>query len=109
MLAALLILAIGVTGLVRAARAALFSEGRLETRLLALWVAENRLGELRSARLPLPFGVSEETTRMAGRTWEVRIETQPTARADMERIEVRAAPQEDPGDAAQLSGYLGTY
>jgi general secretion pathway protein I len=70
----------------------------LETRTLAGLVAQNLLVEAATSSAPVPQGVREGQTEMAGRSWPWRVEIAPTLDENVNRIDVRVrAPQEDSG------------
>jgi general secretion pathway protein I len=99
-LVALLIMAIGAAGLVRASEAHVDSIRGLELRSAAQWVAENAIVE---AGLPgmQPAGQVE----MLGRTWEVATTSTPTSDPDLRSITVTVKPHGLAGPTVSLSGF----
>lgn len=93
---------------------ALANAGGLETRVLAGWVADNRLAELRLARTPPTIGRERVVVAFAGRDWDVLSQTTATGEPGMYRVSVDVAPRSQ-GDAAReadavvrLVGFLGS-
>lgn len=105
-LVALAILAVAATGLIAAATGQLRAAGSMEERLLATWVAENRLEELRLLH-HFPAGEAAEEASMAGRRWRVRVAVSDTAQAHLKRVVVRVG-KTDPqaGALAELTGFV---
>lgn len=105
-LVALAIIAIALTAAVRAAGVSLDSSAQVKERMLASWVAQNRLAEL-TARHAFPeLGTRSGTAAQAGRTftWEEITGVTPNQNFRRVEIRVRAAGQEHV--AATLVGYL---
>lgn len=85
---ALAIVAIALAAVQRTMSAAVDRAQDLKLRLLAGWVAENRLAELRAARvLPLARAFSGEEAQ-AGIVFQWRVRLDATPNAQMRRIEV---------------------
>jgi len=103
---ALAVVAIALAAVQRTMSAAVDRARELKLRLLAGWVAENRLAELRVARaLPLAGELSGDETQ-AGIVfrWRVRLGDTPNAR--MRRIEVEVRARHGAGDVlARRVGY----
>ena len=72
-LIALVILAVGATGLINVVRQDLRQQGDLERKTLATWVAENQMAELHAARLWIASGTTIGHASMAGRDWSVTV------------------------------------
>ena len=92
-------------------------EGRIETRTLATWVAENRLTVLQiQPRQPgdsqqgLPSGRSTEQHRLGGRDWRVETEFFDTSTPTFRRVQLRVYPADEKAGgaaAAVLTGFIG--
>jgi general secretion pathway protein I len=106
-LVALAILAVALTAAVRAASSATDSTGELKARLLAGWVAQNRLAEHIARRsFPLP-GESEGASAQAKLTFRWREIVSQTPNPAFRKIEIRVFPEGDKNRVlAQLSAYL---
>lgn len=112
MVIALAILALGAAGLVSAATQATRQTAALEQKTFAAWVAENTLSEIRAAREWPALGVQQNTTEMAGRSWNIRTTIAATDTPEIRRIEVAVSPATAPAQnsaSASLTGYLGRY
>lgn len=78
--------------------------GRLEARALAGVVAENRMIEVMSARQAPGLGVRRGEVRMAGRAWAWSESVFATDDADLRRVEIAVA-LEDEGEVALLTAF----
>lgn len=83
-LVAMAVLAVAATGLIRITGAHVEFIQQLETRSIALWVAENRLAEL---ELPRSAPLSG-TVRILDRDWRVSTRVTPASDPDLVAIEV---------------------
>jgi len=108
-LVALVILTIAAAGFLRAANQGLHQTDVLITKMIASWLAENRLVELRTMRGWPDTGSSDSTVSMAGREWHIHITIKETIHSDLRKIEVTAAPASDSSISASLIGFLGRY
>lgn len=95
-LVALTILAVSAVSLLAAAEAHIARTGRLEARALAQFVAENALAELE-----LGLGAPPEEVDMAGRTFRLAVDRQPTTDPELERIDLTVT------DVATATAYRG--
>ncbi len=93
-LVALAVAALALLALARAGSNALATQAELEQRTLALWVADNRLAELRLLR-PVQAGTSRGTTRLGGRQWRWQSLIQPAPGGALWRIDVVVLDQDD--------------
>jgi general secretion pathway protein I len=103
-LVALFILAIATVGLTRATQAHVDSVRGLEQRVIAQWVAENRLTELNlrgGANTP-----DVSTVRMLDRDWDVRVSRSATDDPDLIAVEVAVSPAGTAREAIRLSGFV---
>jgi general secretion pathway protein I len=108
MLVALAILAIALAATQRAMSGALGNAYELRQRLLAGWVAENRLAELRASRALPALGETAGEEQQAGITFHWRVNVGSTPNAAIRRVEVRVLAGADDAHAlSTLVGYLG--
>jgi general secretion pathway protein I len=87
-LVALAIVAIALLAALRAAEQGTVNAGELRARLLAGWVAENRLAEHRARGDWLPTGIERGRERQAGIDFSWRQEVIATPNAAFRRIDV---------------------
>lgn len=103
-LVALFILAIATVGLTRATQAHVDGVRGLEQRVVAQWVAENRLVEL---NLEGPAVAPDASVvRMMGRDWDVRVARRSTDDPDLIAVDVAVSPAGSGGEAIRLSGFV---
>jgi len=93
-LVALAVVALALAALTRAGSTALNTQAELESRTLALWVAENRLGEIRLEGASRAGGGSG-TTRLGDRDWRWRSLLEPAPGGDLWRVEVVVLDADD--------------
>lgn len=107
LLVALVVVAVALLAVERTMSAAAEHAHALRTRLLASWVAENRLSELRIQRaLPMAGELAGAETQ-AGMTLHWRATIGPTPNPRMRRVEVQVYESPAGGQAlARLTGYL---
>lgn len=102
-LVALFILAIATVGLTRATQAHVDGVRGLEQRVVAQWVAENRLVEL---NLEGPVQTPDvSVVRMMERDWDVRVQRRNTDDPDLVAVEVAVAPAGGQ-ETVRLSGFV---
>ncbi len=107
MLVALAILAIALAAVQRSVMASMDNAFELKQRLLASWVADNRLAELRATRQLPPTGETSGTETQAGITFHWTSEVGTTPNPYVERVEIRVAAVAGGQHAlAILVGYL---
>ena len=104
-LVALAIVGVALAAAVRASGVSVDSAGQVRERLLATWVAQNRLAELGARRQFPALGTRSGSEQQAGRnfTWEETVGTTPNA--DFRRVEIRVRAGGE-HIAATLVGYL---
>lgn len=103
-LVALFILAVATVGLTRATQAHVDGVRGLEQRVIAQWVAENRLVEL---NLEGPAATSDASVvPMLGRDWDVQVQRRSTDDPDLIAVEVAVSPAGSDREAARLSGFV---
>lgn len=103
-LVALFILAIAAVGLSRATQTHVDGVRGLEQRVIAQWVAENRLVEL---NLEGPAaGPAVTTVRMMDRDWSVRVARRATDDPDLIGVDVSVSPVGSTAQVVSLSGFV---
>jgi general secretion pathway protein I len=103
-LVALFILAIAAMGLTRATQTHVDGVRGLEQRVIAQWVAENRLVEL---NLEGPAaGPEASTVRMMDRDWSVRVARRATDDPDLIAVDVSVALVGSTAEVVSLSGFV---
>jgi general secretion pathway protein I len=106
MLVALTILAIALAAVQRSVSGSLDNAFELKQRLLASWVADNRLTELRAARLlPAPGDANGEEIQ-AGITFRWKSQVSVTPNPYVERVEITVSNSKSEHALATLVGYL---
>jgi general secretion pathway protein I len=105
-LVALTIFAVGVLATLRAMGIAIGGSDEQRTRLLAGWVAQNRLAEIRAlGRFP-PIGANEGEVTMGGQKFFWREETKGTPNPLFRRVDVTIhAAKGDSHALSRLSGF----
>ncbi|CAL1692187.1 hypothetical protein MMB232_02347 [Brevundimonas subvibrioides] len=103
-LVALFILAIATVGLTRATQSHVDGVRGLEQRVVAQWVAENRLVELNLEGAAVSPDVS--TVRMMDRDWAVRVARRATDDPDLVAVDVAVGPAGTSQDMVRLSGFV---
>ncbi len=103
-LVALFILAIATVGLARATQAHVDSVRGLEQRVVAQWVAENRLTELNLRGGAATSDAS--VVRMLDRDWDVRVSRSATDDPDLIAVEVAVGPAGSGRETLRLSGFV---
>ena len=101
---ALFILAVATVGLTRATQTHIDGVRGLEQRVIAQWVAENRLVELNlegAAATP-----ARSTVRMMDRDWSVDVATRTTDDPDLLAVDVAVAEAGTTGATVRLSGFV---
>jgi general secretion pathway protein I len=106
-LVALAIVSIALLSALRAAGQGTNNVGELRARVLAGWVAENRLAEHRARRDWLPLGIQRGTGREGGLDFAWREEVIATPNSAFRRVDVRVfASAEESHSLAHLAGFL---
>lgn len=106
-LVALAILAVALAAAARAGSIATDSAGDLKTRLLAGWVAQNRLAEHIARRSFPPAGKNEGSESQAGFNFRWRENVSDTPNPAFRKIEIKVFPVDDSDRVlATLSAYL---
>jgi general secretion pathway protein I len=106
-LVALAVVAIALLAVQRAMLSAADQAEALRARLVATWVAQDRLAELRLSRTLPPLGTAEGRVEQGGRAWAWRSEIGTTPNPAVRRVEIEVMREDKPGHAlAQVVGYL---
>lgn len=106
-LVALAIISIALMSALRAAGLGTNNVAELRSRLVAGWVAENRLAEHRARASWLPLGIQRGTQREGGMDFVWREEVIATPNVAFRRIEIRVfAPGDESHSLANLVGFL---
>lgn len=105
-LVALAILAVALAAGSRAAAMMADSSGELRARLLANWVAQNRLAELQARRAWPGTGTREGEVEQAGLklAWRETVSTTPNPA--FRRVEISVSAPGDEHRLAQLTGFV---
>lgn len=106
-LVALAIIAIALMAALRAAGQGTSNVGELRQRLLASWVAENRLAEHRAREDWLPLGIQRGTERQGGRDFDWREDVIATPNPAFRRVDLRVFERnEESHSLAHLVGFV---
>jgi general secretion pathway protein I len=106
-LVALAIVSIALLSALRAAGQGTNDVAELRSRLLAGWVAENRLAEHRALAEWLPLGIHRGSAQEGGLNFAWREEVIPTPNAAFRRVDVRVyATTDEAHSLAHLTGFI---
>ena len=106
-LVALAIVSIALIAALRAAGQGTGAAGELRARLLAGWIAENRLAEHRARGDWLPLGIARGTQAQGGAEFAWREEVIATPNLAFRRVDVFvSAPAEESRSLARLTGFV---
>ena len=106
-LVALAIISIALMAALRAAAQGTNNVGELRSRLLAGWVAENRLAEHRAREDWLPLGIQRGSERQGGLDFGWSEEVIATPNPAFRRVDVRVfASSEESHSLAHLAGFV---
>jgi len=97
---ALFVLAVASTGLLMATQAHIDGVRGLEDRVVAQWIAENRLAELAIGETPA------DQVRMMNTDWTVRAERRATDDPDLQAVDISVSRGGSTSVAARLSGFI---
>ena len=83
----------------------------LEQKILALWLAENALAELRLTNSWPNTGTSTKAVTSANREWQITTEVSDTSLATFRKVRVTVSlpSNKDTQDLASLAGYVGEH
>lgn len=104
-LVALAILAIALSAAFRAVGATTGSAGGLRDRMLADWVAQNRLAEIRAAGTFPPIGRNQGEEEQAGQRFQWREEVKGTPNPLFRRVDVTVFDADGTRSLSTLSGF----
>lgn len=109
-LAALVIVALGMMGVIQAVTQTVGNSAYLRDKTLAHWVAMNRLTEIRLAAGPPDVDETSGEVDYAGQRWRWQVEVTQTQVQSMRRIDVRVGFAEAGDDAtlATITGFFGS-
>ena len=109
-LAALAIAVVGIAAVAKATSTTVDVVQTTENRVLASWVASNRLAELRIGRA-WPSAVTRDLSQeLGGRVWYYSEKISETADSDLLRVDLSVySDQDHQHQAATLFGYLARY
>lgn len=99
---ALFILAVASTGLLVATQAHVDGVRGLEDRVIAQWIAENRLAELSIGDAPA------DDVRMMEVDWAVQVDRRATDDPDLQAVDILVSRRGAASPAASLSGFIDT-
>lgn len=108
-LAALGIVAVGISAITQLATQSIRGTTRVEERVLSNWVAANRMAQFRlDSRVTLPTGGGEnKQVKMGGREWIINEVIAPTETPGTVRVEVKVYTEEDTTTpAATLASFV---
>jgi general secretion pathway protein I len=105
-LVALAIVSIALMAALRAAGQGTSAAGELRSRVLAGWVAENRLAEHRARGDWLPLGIARGTQSQGGVEFAWREEVIGTPNPAFRRVDVFVSAPEDSRAIARLTGFV---
>jgi len=97
---ALFVLAVASTGLLVATQAHIDGVRGLQERVIAQWIAENRLAELTLTDTPA------DAVQMMGLDWSVRVDRRPTADPDLQAVDITVSRAGVDQPAARLNGFI---
>ena len=109
-LAALVIVSLGMLGVIQAVSQTATSGAYLRDKTIAHWIAMNRLTEVRLESQQPSIGKTNDELEMAGRRWRWNMEVTQTAVQTMRRIDIEVAFADAPKDSsiASVTGFYGT-
>lgn len=93
---ALLVVSLALAGAVRAVGSFGVNQHHLESRVLAQWVADNRLVEARLGLLPEAAGETGGEDTMGGKQWRWRVWREPGGLPGLQQVAVEVMPAERP-------------
>ncbi|OEC32994.1 general secretion pathway protein I [Pseudomonas cuatrocienegasensis] len=100
-LVALAIFALVAASVLSAGARSLQVAAQLETRTLAMWLADNQLSEWQLAPTPLALGSATGESEFAGRRWQWQREVIATSEPQMQRVSLWLAPWQSGGVAVR--------
>lgn len=108
-LVALAIFSIVVAALIFKSSQSITQTQFLEEKSYALWIAENKLTELRIDSKWPSLGQKSDTLSQFEREWTVEVEVDGTGQPSLREVNVQVRRSEDKKVLANLSSYIGQY
>lgn len=105
---ALVILATSGLAVMRSASSALNNQAYLQEKSIALWVASNKLVELKLEKKMPRAGWKKEKVKLASVLWYVRYKTVATGDDSFKALDIEVSDKEDGSALAYLRTYLTT-
>jgi len=105
-LVALAIIAIALTAAVRATGVSIDSSAQVKERMLATWVAQNRLADLTARRVFPALGRRTGNATEAGRAFQWEENVSSTPHADFRRVEILVRVPGEEHVSGRIVGYL---
>ena len=109
-LAALVIVALGMLGVIEAVTQNARNGTYLRDKTLAHWVAMNVITEQRLQQAPPPVAESSDNVEFAGQRWHWTLKVSQTQVQSMRRLDVTVSPADAPDSSAlaSVAGFYGT-
>lgn len=106
-LVAVAVIALALGGLIVAGGRYADAAGHLRTKTLAMWVAHNRMTEVRLEEDWPDLGKSDGEVELGGQKWRWKMEVQTTQDERLRRVDLRVALDKKPdAPLAELSGFV---
>jgi general secretion pathway protein I len=106
-LAAVAVLAIALAAILSGMARYADNAGYIRQKTIALWVAHNRLSEIKIATGWPDTGTSNDTVELAGQKWKWTSNVQATPDDYLRRIDVTVSLDGNDAVLASLSGFVG--
>lgn len=106
-LAAVAVLAIALAAILSGMARYADNASYIRQKTIALWVAHNRLSEIKTAAGWPDTGTTDGTIDMAGQTWKWTSNVQTTPDAYLRRIDITVQREGNDATLATLSGFIG--
>lgn len=108
-LVALAVFALSAFAVIRQTSQSVQQAEYLEQKSFALWLAENRLAQYRTAKEWPSIGNHSESVEQYGRSWFLQTDVYTTSDPWLRRVEVRVGREESDNSIITLQGFLGRY
>ncbi len=106
---ALAVFAISAIALLSQSNQGITQARYLEEKSYALWIAENKLTELRLAQEWPPTGEKKNQVTQFDRQWSIKTAVSDTGEKSLRRVDVEVSRAGDQGSLSSLRGYIGQY
>lgn len=106
-LAAVAVLAIALAAILSGMARYADNAGYIRQKTIALWVAHNRLSEIKTATGWPDTGTTDGKTAMAGQNWKWTSNVQTTPDDYLRRIDISVQLEGSDATLATLSGFIG--